>query len=227
MERAFDPKNWLVNVLTEQALRRAVTTYAKGKLLDIGCGIKPYKNMVAPFVTDHVGVDHVQTLHGMHAIDLIGTAYEIPAADDSFDTALSTAVLEHLEDTPAALRECFRVLKPGAHAIYTVPFIWHIHEEPRDFYRFSRYGLEYQFAKAGFDVIEIKALSGFWVTFTQLFVYYLWRFNRGPLKYIPVIPVIGMIVQAIGFVFDKIDRAEKWTWMYLVVARKPLEATRP
>lgn len=35
--------------------------------------------------------------------------------------------------------ECHRVLKKGGPAIYQVPFIWHLHDEPRDFYCFSQY----------------------------------------------------------------------------------------
>ena len=106
-------------------------------------------------------------------------------------------------------------------AIYSVPFIWHLHEEPRDFYRFSKYGLKYLFEKVGFEIVEIKALSGFWVTFGQLFVYKIYRFNRGPLRYIPVIPALSIVIQGVSYLLDKIDKTEQWTWMYMVVARKP------
>jgi uncharacterized membrane protein len=101
-----------------------------------------------------------------------------------------------------------------------VPFIWHLHEEARDFYRFSKYGLKYLFEKADFELIEIKALSGFWVTFGQLFVYNIYRFNRGPLRFIPIIPAIGLVIQGISYLLDKIDKTEQWTWMYMVAARK-------
>jgi hypothetical protein len=116
------------------------------------------------------------------------------------------------------------VLKPGGVAIYTAPLIWHVHEEPRDFFRYTRYGLEYLFRKAGFEVLEIKALSGFWVTFGQLFVYNLYRWNRGPLRWTPFIPALGLFIQGAAYLLDRIDRAEAWTWMYLVVARRPAEA---
>lgn len=105
----------------------------------------------------HPRNDHVRRGH------FFGSAYEIPAEDDAFDSALCTAVLEHLEEPESAIRECHRVLKPGACAVYTVPFIWHLHEEPRDFFRYSRYGLEYLFKKVGFEIVELEALSGFWV----------------------------------------------------------------
>jgi SAM-dependent methyltransferase len=89
------------------------------------------------------------------------------------------------------LRECWRVLKAGGVALYAVPFIWHLHEEPHDFYRDSKYGLQYLFAKTGFEILELRPLSGFLVTFGQLFVYYLHRFNHGPLCWIPIIPALA------------------------------------
>ena len=91
---------------------------------------------------------------------------------------------------------------------------------PRDFFRFSKHGLRYLFEKTGFEVVELRALSGFWVTFGQLFVYNLHRFNRGPLRWLKIIDLLGLIVQAIVLCLDKVDRTERWTWMYLIAARK-------
>lgn len=213
-------KNWLVYKIANKALDEAVKKYASGRLIDIGCGEKPHEDLLAPYVTEHIGIDHKHTLHDKSNIDLFGTAYDIPAEDGEFDSAICTAVLEHLEEPELALRECYRVLKRGGVVIYSVPFIWHLHEEPRDFFRYSKYGLKYLFEKVGFEVLEIKALSGFWVTFGQLLVYNIYRFNRGPLKYIPIIPIFGLLIQIISYLLDKVDKTEQWTWMYMVVARK-------
>lgn len=202
-------------------LREAASKYIHGRLIDIGCGSKPYATMLRPFVTEHIGVDYEGSLHGNANVNLPGTAYDIPASDASFDSAICTSVLEHLEEPELALRECFRVIKSGGGVIYTVPFIWPLHEEPRDFYRFSKYGLEHLFEKAGFEIIEIRALCGFWGTFGQQMVYYLYRFNRGPLRWFRVIDVVGLAIQGVSYVLDRLDRAEAWTSLYMVVARKP------
>jgi SAM-dependent methyltransferase len=196
--------------------------YIKGHLIDIGCGTKPYQSMFAPYVSAHTGVDYPGTLHDQSNIDLYGTAYDIPVHNDTFDSAICTAVLEHLEEPEAALRECCRVLKPGGVALYSVPFIWHLHEEPRDFYRFSRYGLRYLFEKVGFEIIDIKALSGFWFTFGQLLVYNLHRANIGPLRTLRIIDMIGLAIQTGAYVLDHLDRTERWTWMYMVVAQRQM-----
>ncbi|MEN8169043.1 MAG: class I SAM-dependent methyltransferase [Pseudomonadota bacterium] len=218
---AKDLKNILINSIHDKQLLNYAGRYLSGKLIDIGCGTKPYKDMLSPFVEEHVGLDHEVTFHDKSNIELFGTAYEIPSDDKTFDSAICTAVLEHLEEPEQALRECYRVLKPGGVAIYSVPFIWHLHEEPRDFYRYTKYGLKYLFEKSNFKVLEIVPLSGFWVTFGQLSVYNIYRFNRGPLRYIPIIPALGLAIQGISYILDSIDKSEQWTWMYMVVVRKP------
>jgi len=110
---AKELKNLLIYQIHGRFLKDYLSEFAVGRLIDIGCGTKPYKNLLVPYVTEHVGVDHAETFHDKSNIDLFGTAYDIPADDGSFDCALCTAVLEHLEEPEPALRECYRVLKQG------------------------------------------------------------------------------------------------------------------
>ena len=217
---AHELKNLLINNLHDRCLLAFARKYFTGRLIDIGCGRKPYEDLLRPFVSVHVGIDHADSPHGTGRADLIGTAYSMPVPDSSFESALCTAVLEHLEEPGRALAECHRVLKPGGVAVYSVPFIWHLHEEPRDFYRFTKYGLEYLLSKSGFEICEVRALSGFWVTFGQLLVYNLYRLNRGPLRWFRVIDVVGLALQGLAYLLDRVDRTEQWTWMYMVAARK-------
>ena len=211
---------WLVNKITNQQFKKVFKNYLKGELIDIGCGVKPYYRMTQKYVKNHIGLDHINTFHNKDNIDLFGTAYKIPSKSNMFDSAIGTATLEHLEEPEAALRECYRVLKIGGFAIYTVPFIWHLHEEPRDFYRYSKYGLEYLFTKVGFKIIELNALSGFWVTFGQLLVYKIYKYNKGFIKITSIIPLISFIIQRICYLINKIDKDTRWTWMYLIIVKK-------
>jgi SAM-dependent methyltransferase len=203
-----------------KAIRSCAEIYFHGKLLDVGCGTKTKKLLVGDLVDEYIGLDHKDSLHDLSNIDLMGTVYEIPVESKSFDCVLCTSVLEHLEEPELAIKECYRALKPGGFAIYSVPFIWHLHEEPRDFYRFTKYGLKYLFEKVGFEIIEIKALSGFWVTFGQLFIYNLYRFNRSVIKWMHIIGIISFLIQGIVYVLDKLDKTEQWTWMYIVIAKR-------
>jgi 2-polyprenyl-3-methyl-5-hydroxy-6-metoxy-1,4-benzoquinol methylase len=98
-------KNWLVYKIADKVLNVAIQKYSKGKLLDIGCGEKPLNKMIAPYVTEHIGLDHKNTLHDKSKIDLFGTAYNISIENGYFDTVLCTAVLEHLEELDKAIKE--------------------------------------------------------------------------------------------------------------------------
>lgn len=215
--------NWLIFAIANPSLEKRLSKYAQGTLLDVGCGVKPYKEMAAPYVQEHIGVDHDHTFHDKSNIDLPGTAYQIPMEDGGVDCILCTYVLEHLEEPGKAIEESFRVLKREGYAIYTVPLFWHVHEAPRDFYRYTKFGLKYLFEKNGFEVVEIEALTGFVVTFAQELVYVLYKLRRGgwinPLWWI--VPPIGHIIQALAFLINKIDPTKDFTAEYILVAKKP------
>ena len=217
--------NWLVYAIGDRALAAALRAHVRGGLLlDIGCGRKPYAALTRGLAERHIGVDHPASQHGRAALDAASSAYRLPFRDGTFRSVLSTSVLEHLEEPAAALREACRVLEPGGVAVYVTPFLWHVHEEPRDFYRYTRYGLKHLFGAAGFTQVEVTALSGFWVTFGQLLTYQLFRLHRGPLRWIPVIPLLGSLVQGLALLAHALDRSaqsRKWTWAYLTVARRP------
>ncbi len=212
-------RSWLVHYILEKELRRIAERYVTGRLLDVGCGEKRYKELLSPFVTGHIGVDHPGCLHERSNIDVYAQAYDLPMADKSFDVVFSTAVLEHLEEPDKAIAEAARVLRIGGIAIYSVPLFWHIHEAPRDFYRFTRYGLQHLFEKNEFEIIQIQELSGFWVTFVTETLYYLeWLFGKSPVRIL--IPPFGRALQLMALWINRYDRSTMFTWMYLVVARR-------
>jgi SAM-dependent methyltransferase len=214
--------NWLIFQIVNPALASRLQQYATGKLLDIGCGEKPYRDMAAPYVSHHIGIDQYITQHETIHIDIFSTAYHIPVASQTFDTVLCTYVLEHLEEPDWAIAESFRVLKPGGYAIYTVPLFWHIHEAPRDFYRYTAYGLRYLFQKNGYEVVEIKALSGFVVTFVQEFSYVLLGFRKLGKPFDWIVRIIQAIIQMIAYLLNHIDYSHNFTIEYLAVFKKPL-----
>lgn len=220
-----DSLNFLVNNIFETKFKTLGQTFLKGKLIDIGCGEKPYKQMLSEYVDEHIGVDHYDCTHDQSNIDLFGNAYKIPMKDNSFDSAICTAVLEHLEEPEQAIKECFRVLKNDGFAIYSVPFIWHLHEEPRDFFRYSKYGLKHLFEKAGFVVIDIAPLSGFAVTFIQLHLYLVnGKINKGIIRKLGFFKVYLYLCNRLGMFLHKYDNSQQLTWMYTVVAQKPASA---
>lgn len=202
-----------------QAIRAAAAGRLHGRLLDIGCGAKPKEVLLGDLVNEYIGLDHQESFHGQASVDIFGTAYDIPEPDASFDCVLCTAVLEHLEEPESALREAYRVLKPGGYGIYTIPMYWHLHEEPRDFFRYTKYGIAHLARKAGFEEVEIQPLSGFLMTFASESSYFLQRFRRGPFRYL-IDGIVAFTNLTVPWLDSKFP-SPQFTWLNLVVLRKP------
>jgi len=139
----------ILNAVTEAA------PLLRGRLLDVGCGNKPYASLL--HCTEHVGVDVEQSPHRREQMDKIYDGRTLPFDDEEFDSILCTEVLEHCLDPQHVVREMWRVLKPGGHALITIPMVIHHHEEPWDFQRFTRYGMEQLAAQAQLKVVWVKA----------------------------------------------------------------------
>lgn len=209
--------NWLINKINKKCVL-SILKYVRGDLLDIGCGNKPYFDILKPRVNKYTGLDMPDTLHTRSKIDVYGDACNLPFEDSSFETVVSFQVMEHVNEPNIMIAEIFRVLKNGGYAIITTPFMWGIHEEPRDFYRYTKYGLKYLFKKNGFEIIELKANSGYWIMTGLRFNYYLVRFENKYSKYV-LFPIYNL-VQIISFTLDKFDKAEADTVSYTLVAKK-------
>jgi SAM-dependent methyltransferase len=224
MENTRASINWLVRRIHDAALDVALHQYASGILLDVGCGIKPYQTMTKGLVAQHLGLDHPGSFHSKQQVDIFSTAYETGLADSSVDTVLCTVVLEHLERPQDAIHEMYRILKPGGHIILSAPLYWHLHEAPRDFYRYTKYGLSHLFTTSGFEIVEIRPLSGFVVTFSQELVYFINHLKRGPLRY-PLM-LLQTFIQTLAFWLNRWDRSHQFTWANLVVAQKGVYKAR-
>lgn len=152
-------------------LHKAAGKYAKGKLVDLGCGIKPYQSIFTAHVDSYFGVDYPSTADGNYGsetkADLFIDCVDTKIDAESFDTLLSTQVMEHIFDTQKYLSECCRLLKKSGIGIFTVPFVWQCHAEPFDFYRFTKFSLEKLFVEYGFEIVELKELEGAYATLIQ------------------------------------------------------------
>jgi ubiquinone/menaquinone biosynthesis C-methylase UbiE len=107
------------------------------RVLDVGCGQGIDVARYAMAGAHATGVDltprhvdlakaHLAAL-GLEAHIVEGDAERLPFADASFDRASSNGVLHHTPDMPAALRELWRVLKPGGEVRVIVYNRWSFH----------------------------------------------------------------------------------------------------
>ena len=168
LRRAADWVDLQWSVL-ERSLR-AVAPRARGRLLDVGCGDKPYLEIFRPHVSSYLGIEHA-TSFGLTSPagsdraarpDLVYSGARLPFRDGSFDTVLSVQVLEHTPRPGALMAEMSRVLAPDGVLILTAPFQFRLHEQPHDYFRYSPHGLRQLCADVGLEVFETVAQGSLW-----------------------------------------------------------------
>jgi SAM-dependent methyltransferase len=158
-------------------LAKAIAVFAqllKGRLLDIGCGSKPYKKLFV--VDEYVGLDIDSEITRKRKIaDQLYDGKVFPFSSNSFDSALCNQVLEHVFNPDEFLSEIYRVLKPSGKLLLTVPFVWDEHEQPYDYARYSSFGLRFLLEKNGFHVLEQKKIGGDATIIFQLINAYIFK----------------------------------------------------
>ncbi len=143
--------------LSSLCLNKAIeyqSSYIKGRILDIGCGNKPYKKYFA--YTEYIGLDTHNSGHN-HIntdADIFYDGAIFPFQDNSFDCIVCFQVMEHVSDIDLFINEIRRVLKPGGYMLATAPFMWPEHEKPYDFRRWTSFGFKSNFIAKKFEVIN-------------------------------------------------------------------------
>jgi SAM-dependent methyltransferase len=91
-------------------------------------------------------------------VDVRGDIQALPFRDGSVDTVVCTGVLEHVRDPARAVRELWRIMKPGARLFVEVPFMQTVHASPDDYSRWTSDGLRRLLN--GFDLATCEVVAG-------------------------------------------------------------------
>jgi SAM-dependent methyltransferase len=139
-------------------MKGVVERYARGRALDMGAGQLAWSNLLREHCHEYMSGDLIR---GHPQLDLLFDVREgLPFADKTFDTLFCCSVLEHVAEPWEAFSEMWRVLVPDGVAIVSLPFVYNLHDEPHDYYRFTRYGIQYLATKTGFAVGEVVVNGG-------------------------------------------------------------------
>ena len=232
MEKNFFRPEWfsvLVNpyFINRFSLFNAVKNFAsdtssEAKILDVGCGIKPYRELFSS--SSYTGIDIAGGGHTDEAktVDAFYDGKNIPFPNESFDTIICTQVLEHADDPEILVKECARVLKSGGRAFFSMPFMYPEHEVPYDFHRFTRFEHERLYKKNNFTGFKIEQTTGLFGTFAQLLV--IWTFEsitfRASLLKGLLSVFIFAPIQVLGLAIDYLTNKSGPTMDYVVTVRK-------
>jgi SAM-dependent methyltransferase len=143
------------NAVDTRTLRHLLKRFARGVLLDVGCGDGNIRRWLPPGTT-YEGIDQEASA----ATNRVGDIHHLPYEAASFDTVVCTSVLEHVQDTEQVTKELHRVLRPGGNCIVTIPFMLHYHQDPEDYRRLTEPGLAELLHAVGFTKVQTFANYG-------------------------------------------------------------------
>lgn len=170
-----------------------------GRVLDVGCGTKPYKKMFN--YTEYIGLEIDSPGNRKNGkVDFFYDGKKFPFSDNEFDSLVVNQVLEHVFNPDEFLDEIRRVLKPNGKLLLTVPFVWDEHEQPYDYARYSSFGLKFLLEKHNFKILhQIKSLNNFRFFFQLLNAYFFKKVNLHS-KYLNfiVISILTSIINLSG-----------------------------
>jgi SAM-dependent methyltransferase len=184
----YTHNNWLAHKINNESFKRHMYLI-KGRVVDLGCGTAPYKDDILNIANEYIGVDWEKSVHDLSKLDIAADLREkLPIEGEYADTVVSFQVMEHLPQPGFFLSECYRILKKGGWLLLTVPFLWHVHEAPHDYFRYTRYGIEYMLKENGFIDVTVEENTGFWQMWILEFNYHTGRLAKGLMQclWIPV-----------------------------------------
>ncbi len=114
-------------------------------ILNLGSGCSDYHPSI-------VNVD----LQPYATVDLVCSIANLPLKASSVDAVIIIAVLEHVPDPQAIVREIHRVLKTGGQVCCFVPFMQGIHASPDDYQRYTPQGLKVLFGEFADASVEVS-----------------------------------------------------------------------
>lgn len=207
-----------VRILLKQQIKK-YSHHIRGKVLDVGAGsFSRYRDLFN--YDEYIKVDIEKNSN----IDIIGSAENIPLKDKTFNSIICTQVLGDIKNMQKAVQEFYRVLKPGGKVLLTESFMDEMHDEPQDYWRFTKFGLKYIFEKEGFKIIVFNQRGGFFTVQVQNIIRYLIeRFNLYSHKWARIFNLPFRICSKTMFFLDKLDKSKanrKFALGWCIVAQK-------
>lgn len=214
----FNPRRYEIETFVQQSVRKL---QANSKVLDAGAGPLPYKHFF-----NHCKYEATDFIDPHKILDFTCSLDKIPKLANTYNAILCTEVLEHVENPQQVMNEFYRILKKSGKLFITVPQGWMLHQEPYNFFYYTKYGLASLLKKSGFKKFTIRPMGGYFKLLADTLrfnsIAEQWKTNK--LIYIPLsildTILFKIIASFILFHLDWIDKRQKWSMGYTLEATK-------
>lgn len=201
--------------LFSKKLKFFIEKYQAGTTLDIGSGHSPYRFLCNDKKYINMDISKDKT------VNIVADAHILPFKDETFDTILCLLVLEHTKRPLKILGEINRVLKHSGTLILAVPHITYLHDEPNDYYRFTKYGLTYICEESGLQIKEILPIGGIF----SLCGSFISKILLTVVYKIPIIYEIAsfinkLFIHSISYMDEHIDKNKIFALNYISIVKK-------
>ena len=208
--KRFSRRNWHKFFLKSLAEMKSVENL---KVLNIGSGGSIQAIIESSLQGSIVNID----IDPSRKPDIVMDVTSLEFDNNSFDLVIMMEVLEHVKEPKKALSEISRVLSHDGRLIMSTPFILGIHDEPYDYYRFTKYGLKYLLSDFKIKIQETN-------DFAHTIVVLVGRLLKSKLRKDKIIglailtPIL--LVYPIVFIISKSISCNNITTGYFVDAKK-------
>jgi SAM-dependent methyltransferase len=153
----------LLDAHINSALNKHFRAADKMRVLDIGCGRQPFREILEAKGAEYFGLDtHQNSEKNVHFIAEIDKDLPAELKDKKFDFLLCTEVLEHVAEWDRAFLNFSNLCTSGGTMLITCPHFYQLHEVPYDFWRPTPFAIEYFAKKHGFEIVEITKAGNAW-----------------------------------------------------------------
>ena len=193
--------------------------YLSGIVLEIGAGKDYLREEFNGLYKEWISLDYDLR---SETIDLRGDGQFLPFRDGIFNTIVSIDVLEHVPDPEKFVSEIYRVTQPNGLIILSTPFFFWHHEEPYDFFRFSKYGIRKIFERNNFEVIDVIPTAGVVSTLGFLFsvlITKLFQFSKILLRFFLRVNKIIQLKLLLP-IDKKFDKKNKFAQGHFIIAKR-------